>query len=202
MVNTGWFQDRLRDLGKTQRGLAGALGLDSPAVSNMLRGRRGMSIDEAAAIASYLAVDIHKVFIEAGIPTAQIPSPKIKIFGFVGAGDQVIPIGEDGGNAPLEEIDAPPGYQNGCAVIVRGDSYSPRYLDGEVLAYRRDQADIGRLIGGEVICQLMDGRVLLKRLTRSSIPGRYTLLSLNPTTPPIADVELEWASKIDWHKPL
>ncbi len=114
----------------------------------------------------------------------------------------MIPFEEDGGNPPLEEIDAPPGYQNGCAVIVRGDSFSPRYLDGEVLAYRKDGADLKKLIGAEAICKLVDGRLLLKRLTRSSIPGRYTLLSINPTTPPIPDVELEWAAKIDWHKPL
>lgn len=201
VVNTVWFQNRLKDLGKTQRGLADALGIDSPAVSNLLKGKRGISIDEAAVMTAYLQVDVDTLFTHAGIPMGTAHRPMIKVMGYVGAGDQVIPFDEDGGNPPLEEIEAPPGYTDGCAVIVRGDSYSPRYYDTEILAYRRGGDDFGLLVGGEVICKLMDGRMLLKRMVRSQIPGRYTLLSLNPTAEPIADVEIEWAAKIDWHKP-
>lgn len=201
VVNKSWFQAKLRELGKTQRDLARALGIDAPAVTQLLNGNRGVSIDEAAVIANYLHLDIQTVLLQCGVPMVQNRGKTIKILGYVGAGDTVVPFEEDGGNPPLEEIEAPPGYQDGCAVIVRGDSYSPRYLDGEILAYRPNQADVGRLIGAEVVCKVIDGRMLLKRLAKGSIPGRYTLLSLSPTSPPILDVELEWAARVDWHKP-
>lgn len=53
-MDTKWFRDRLADKGLSQRGLARHMGLDSAAISLMLRGRRAMKITEAAEIASLL----------------------------------------------------------------------------------------------------------------------------------------------------
>ena len=49
------------------------------------------------------------------------------------------------------------------------------------------------------VCGLADGRVLVKALKRSQIPGHWTLLS--NTEPPIYDVLLEWAALVREMRP-
>lgn len=176
------------------------MGLDAPAVSNMLKGKRGMSIDEAAMIAVYLNVDIHNVLTHSGITVVSATSRRIRVVGYVTAGDQMVLKSENDPGDGIEDVEAPPGFF-GSAVIVRGDSFSPRFLDGEILAYRDEPGDPELLLGSEVIAHLTDGRTLLKRLGGGSTPGRYSLISLNPTVPAIVDAPLEWVAKIEWHKP-
>lgn len=65
-IDTRWFQDRLADKRLSQRQLAARLQLDPAAVSLMLRGRRKMSVAEAAEIASYLGVEVDEVLRHAG----------------------------------------------------------------------------------------------------------------------------------------
>ena len=49
------------------------------------------------------------------------------------------------------------------------------------------------------VCGLSDGRVLVKALKRSQIPGYWTLLS--NTEPPIYDVALDWAALVREMRP-
>lgn len=65
-VDTRWFQDRLADKRLSQRQLAARMNLDPAAVSLMLRGRRRMSVTEAAEIARYLGVEVDDVLRHAG----------------------------------------------------------------------------------------------------------------------------------------
>lgn len=51
-----WIRDGLRKSGKTQAGLARALGLAPPAVSRLLKGERQLKADEVPVIARYLGV--------------------------------------------------------------------------------------------------------------------------------------------------
>lgn len=200
-VDTGWFKARLRDLRKTQEGLAAHIGIDAPGTSNMLHGKRGMSIDEAALTADYLECDMYKVLKHAGIVLRLLPPPTIPVVGDASTGDLIVPR-QDTEAAAIERIEAPPGYEDGSAVIVRGDSFSPRFLNGEALAYRNKPQDPEELLGKEVIVQLRDGRLVLKRLALGSAPGRYSLLSINPTAPVMVDAPIDWVAKVDWHKTL
>lgn len=98
----------------------------------------------------------------------------------------------------FEWIESPLVY-DGLAVVIRGDHYSPRYLDGEVLAYHANAGDPEDVLGEEAFVGLVDGRIMLKRIVAGSRRGRYTLLSLNPRGDTMLDVQVVWAAPIDWH---
>ena len=51
---TDWIRDGLAKPGKTQRGLANALGLDPSAVSRLLTGGRQLRAAEIPMVAAYL----------------------------------------------------------------------------------------------------------------------------------------------------
>lgn len=52
-----WIGAGLRDAGRTQRGLARALGLDPATVNRILKGKRRLRIDEIEPAARYLGVE-------------------------------------------------------------------------------------------------------------------------------------------------
>ncbi|NKN36162.1 helix-turn-helix transcriptional regulator [Agrobacterium sp. a22-2] len=61
MIDSEWFYRELDSRGRSLRDMAKALGLDSSAVSRMLRGERKMSAEEQDRIADYLGVTLHEV---------------------------------------------------------------------------------------------------------------------------------------------
>lgn len=66
-INTKWFRTKLSDREMSQRELARRMGLDSAAVSLMLRGQRQMKLTEAAEIARLLGVPAEEVLANAGV---------------------------------------------------------------------------------------------------------------------------------------
>lgn len=66
-VNTQWFKDRLNERRLSQRGLAKLMGLDSSAISLMLRGRREMKMTEAAQLAALIGVPAEEVLANCGV---------------------------------------------------------------------------------------------------------------------------------------
>jgi len=60
-IDTQWFLKQLALSGKSQSGLARALGLDKSAVSRLLKGERKMSADEQDEIAAFLSVALNEV---------------------------------------------------------------------------------------------------------------------------------------------
>lgn len=86
-INTHWFREKLAEKQLSQRGLAKLMGLDSAAVSLMLRGKRQMRISEAAMIANFLGVSPEEVISHVG-PTTDTPSP-IPIIGTVNGGGKI-----------------------------------------------------------------------------------------------------------------
>lgn len=71
-MNTQWFQSRIKDIGKSQRGLALVLGIDPAQVTNLLKGRRRMQLPEAAAIAAFLNASVEDVLKQAGQVAASV----------------------------------------------------------------------------------------------------------------------------------
>lgn len=66
-VNTEWFRSKLQERRLSQRGLAKLMGLDSSAISLMLRGRREMKLAEAAQIAALIGVPAEEVLANVGV---------------------------------------------------------------------------------------------------------------------------------------
>lgn len=118
----------------------------------------------------------------------------VPLVGMVGAGAEVYPI-DDGG--ALEEIDPPPGIgPEAVAVMVRGDSMYPRYMDGDLLIYDR-HVPLAKADGQECVVRLRDGRTFVK-IVRAERDGLATLESWN--APPIRSAEVEWTALILWVK--
>lgn len=201
-IDKKWFQARIAALKSSQRALALALSLSPAAVTNILNGQRGVSIRESHEIAAFLKESVKEVSARLGVETE--PQETVPISGYIGADDAVIMYMESDIGSGLEEVPSPfPGYL-GTVVRVKGDSMSPRYLNGELIAYTEASGDPGALSargGREVVALLRDGRFVIKQLYRGDSPDRYTLLSVNRSVQPILNVALEWVAEIDWHKP-
>lgn len=100
---------------------------------------------------------------------------KLPLLGPVAAGQPINAAPEDG-----EEIELPydPGKAD-AALLVKGDSMTPRYLDGDVVLIRyQDDVDDGQIAA---IC--IDDTVTLKKVYH--IPNGVYLVSENPAHPPM-----------------
>lgn len=121
----------------------------------------------------------------------------LPLWGYAGAGERIHLF--DGDNPPpLEMIEAPPGLQNGAAVIVRGDSMMPRLRQGDVIFFEQEHMPPERLLNQECVVQLPGGTILVKQLSRGSRRNRYHLVSINPSVRVMEDEAVEWAAPIQW----
>ena len=186
-----WLQNALSESDISQselsRQLTSKLGksVDRAAVNKMLSGSRVISGEELKAIE---AITRHAVPSSIHIP----------LKGHVGAGQIVEPFDDDG---DLEYIQAPTGAVFGTvAVLVRGDSMYPAYDDGTILFYSKHLPP-ENLTNKRAIVKLSDGRIFVKIIRVGSSPNLWVLQSLNTQTADISDIEIEWASPIDWVKP-
>lgn len=169
IVDTRWFQDRLRDRQLSQRQLAARMKLDASAISLLLRGKREVKNAEAADIAQILGVPLNEVLAHFGI---EVPKVKDETVPLVGTLDEhgEIHARKVGGRVP-QPVDVP---VNLVAVRVE-DPASLMY--GWVYYYepRRDiQADcMDRLC----VVKLPGGNQLVRYLRRGFEMSAYNLVS-------------------------
>lgn len=172
-----WLQTGIDKTGINQSELARRMGLTPGKINLILHGKRRMQMSEATK-----ASDI----MDYPLPNENRIIP---VMGYVGAGAEVI---AESNNGALHEVEMgfpiPPDL---IGVIVRGDSMFPIFEDGDLVAYRGEPLTPEQAIGETCVCQLADGRILIKRVRRGSQPGLFTLTSAN--APDIEDVPLEWA---------
>ncbi len=158
-------------------------------------GIRGIPADRAATYARAFGVEAQWILYGRGGKGGRRPIP---VVGYVGAATQFFGFDDHAHGSGLDEIDAPPGVADGAvAVIVRGDSGYPAIRDGMVLIYWNKHDDPDALVGEDCFVRLKDGRTLVKILERGSELGLWTLASINASTPPIRDVEVDWVAPIE-----
>lgn len=115
---------------------------------------------------------------------------KVPLTGYVGAGAQVHAIGAQ----DLDYIDAPPGADDGdIAFELRGVSMPPFREGGYVLA--RPVPDVSGVLGRLAVVDLEDGTRWFKQVMPSAVPGRHTLVSLQPGAEPMLDVRIVAVAK-------
>lgn len=121
----------------------------------------------------------------------------VEITHMVGAGDEVFPIS---GDSAIGHVAAPPGYENGGAAGIKGDSQMPAFHDGDLLFYKEWEGPPSprRLPNRPVLLELGDGRSYLKTLLSGSKSGRFHLISINPAAPILKDVVVERIARIGW----
>ncbi|MEP4379777.1 MAG: S24 family peptidase [Alphaproteobacteria bacterium] len=198
-----WIRDGLTKPGKTQRGLAAALGVDPSAISRLLAGTRQLRAAELPVVAAYL---------ESGIPSGLTPesaaSAGIRTAAPVrpaGFGSRDLPVmgtavggsvGKSGGesdgmflmNGEIQDyVERPPslrGVASAYAVYVSDTSMVPRYFPGETLHVHPGRA----VVNGDdtfVVVQLRPDaegeppRALVKQFLRRTAETLY-LKQFNP----------------------
>ena len=143
-MDLDWIREGLHRPGKTQRGLAEALGVDASAISRLLNGTRQLKAAEIATVARYLDTDPPANLASAppvtpaATPLAYAPS--------VMHGPRDLPVvgtavaGKDGMflmNGQIHDyVERPPSLQGvagAYAVYVADQSMEPRYFAGETL---------------------------------------------------------------------
>jgi len=196
---TAWLRQGLSHAGRTQRGLALALGVDASAISRLLHGQRRLRAHEIPVAARYLGLAPTPLLpVDAaarnrpgakGLPPAGPPALELLGVAAGGAAD----IDDDlfllNDAAPIDRVRRPDGLlarPRAFALQVIGASMAPRYEPGDVITVDPEQVPA---IGGDVVVALRDptaeapdrvGRcLLLKRLIRLT-PRQVQLEQFNP----------------------
>jgi transcriptional regulator with XRE-family HTH domain len=118
---------------------------------------------------------------------------RVPIVGYVGAGAEMISYSE--GHGEFDMVEAPRGSsENTVAVEIRGDSLGEGFSGWLAFYDKVMSPPTENLIGRMCVVGLDDGRVLVKRLHKGQIPGRYNLHAV--VGPPIYDVTVTWAAKV------
>lgn len=192
----GNLQRARKAAGLSQEKLATAAQVGSKGyISDLERGNRPIPPGKTLELlAKALDLSISDL---VGAPSTE-RATTIPIVGYVGAASEFFGCDDHAKGAGLDEIDAPPGVPDGAvAVIVRGDSGYPAIRDGMILVYWNCMTDPRSIEGEDCFVRLEDGRTLVKILERGTEAGRWTLVSINASTPPIRDVKVEWAAPIE-----
>ncbi|HEV2552738.1 MAG TPA: hypothetical protein VGV17_03125 [Bosea sp. (in: a-proteobacteria)] len=113
----------------------------------------------------------------------------IPIMGSVGAGATVQQIGDTAGHDAVGEVELPDAAGLG-ALIVRGESQWPKWIDGDVIIYGREPRRPGDEVNRYCIVETVEGERMIKMLRRSPKPGLWILESHNA---PPQEVELQSA---------
>lgn len=131
-MSVEWIREGLKKPGKSQAGLARALGRDPAAVSRLLNDGRGLKASEIEIVKQYLG--------ESGKPTS--PQPRRPVTNVSDDMLEVRGMAEGGpdGWAPfngetvqfIRRPDNLLGVPNAYAVFVSGSSMAPRYRSGEL----------------------------------------------------------------------
>lgn len=191
------WKNRLRQAletrGLTMKAASKMAGQGETFVRDILERDRVPSIEKFSALAQALGTTAAELLEGPGDGQRSIP-----LIGHVGEGQALHMAADD---APSGFVEAPPGVsaEATVAVEVRSESMYPLLDRGDVIYYEKRGSPPERLIGRLCVVRLADGRMVVKRLRRGSARGLYTLDSLNG--PPIEDVTVDWAARIDWMRP-
>jgi transcriptional regulator with XRE-family HTH domain len=125
--------------------------------------------------------------------------PGVPLIGFVGAATEINLFGN--GQGPFDYVEMPPNAtENTVAVEVRGDSMSGSADDRYLLYYNNVQEPpTEALLGKLCVIALSDDRMLVKKLQRGRLAGRFDLYSTIGA--PMLDQQVLWAAQIEWIRP-
>jgi phage repressor protein C with HTH and peptisase S24 domain len=168
MDDLDWIRDGLRKPGKTQKGLAEALGIDASQVTRLLKGERQLKVAELPRIAGYLEEPTpflrERPVTSAGHRKhAAQGEPDLQILGNARGGSDGFFLDNGAVHGytprPLDLVGIPEAY----AVYMVGDSMTPAIKHGW-LCYVNPLKPPAP--GDDVVVQLSDGQGFIKELVR------------------------------------
>ena len=171
------FAERMRQTmflkGIRQAELVDKTGIDKGSLSSYVNGRYMPNADKIAKIATALGVSVNFLLGKEEIPIAKFTLPQfhdVPVLGSVAAGTPIL--------AQEDVIGTVMTDKNVFALKVKGDSMSPRIMDGDIVLVRQqDAAEDGDLVIAEI-----DGEATCKVLKRSH--GSVMLVPFNAAFAP------------------
>lgn len=189
-IDGAWFHNQLDGRGQSLRALARHLGKDASAVSRTFSGKRRMTMEEAAEIASFLGVSVTEVMHHAGITgRAGTPGygerlgPKILLSATIGEDGEVRSLAEPQPlpQAVLDKAQLAIGAGRNRAIIiaaqVRASSGPLSIWDDAVLFFAPTDSIEPGAIGALSICGLKGGKQILAKLDRARKTGEARVVS-------------------------
>lgn len=184
----------------TVRGRNG-LKIAQPQISRWIKGQdpERENYDRIISVAEELGVisDVRSEDVAAS--TEPAPAPRVKIKGYVGAGDKAhfYAVADD----DYEEVEAPFGANDQTiALQIKGKSWGPA-MDSWLVFYDDVRSPVTTdLLGEACVVGLADDRILLK-VIRSNGRGGFDLHPNSTTEDVIRDAQIEWAAKVVGMRP-
>lgn len=194
-INKEWFQDRLKSIKLSQRGLAKKIGIDAAAVSYMFKGTRRMTMDDAKKIADVLLVPVTEVMRQAGIEVMD-DMRKVPIAGYIGNAGIVTLLP----NGTHDYVTAPADTPSGTFALQVRMVNSMR--DGWLCFIAGTQLPPKDCMDKLCIVALKDGRMLCAVIKRGYKRDLYNLILIYDTTANIIEnAEVTWATRVLWIQP-
>jgi transcriptional regulator with XRE-family HTH domain len=188
-MDTDWFQNRLRDREISQRRLAEMLGLGPSAVSLMLRGKRKMTMTEAADMSRLLGIPVNDVMAHAGIRPGQ-PKQSVPLFGIMDKEGEIHTI--KGGKRIACALEMP---DTALAVQVQDSEF---IADGMTFFYEPRAGIDAESVGRFCVIELATGQRHIRFLKPGRERGLYNLVGWFSVS--IENVKVKTASPILWIK--
>lgn len=169
--------------GWTHEQAAEMMGVSRGQFIKLERGERRLTTDYISMAAkAFNVLEIDIISDKATVP----------LIGYVGAGAHAYFYDAQG---PFEEVPMPEnGNEKTVAVEARGNSLGSFFNNWLIYYDELRHPPTPDMIGALCVVQLIDDRVLVKKLMRGTEPDLYHLLS--QTEDPIEDVELVWAARV------
>lgn len=195
-VMTGTLADKIKairlSLGLNQEDFAERLGT---AQSTVVRWEKG-SVPQGDKLHLISLLGNTTVERLLNLDELAIPSDELPVVGYVGAGAQVYPFDDYPHGGGMDTVERPSFIEGrAVAVEVRGDSLFPVAENGWRLVYTGEQGLVETdILNRLCVVQVLDGPMLVKRVTRGTMPGHFHLVSTN--APTIEDARIEWAAPV------
>ncbi|QXX74263.1 helix-turn-helix domain-containing protein [Methylovirgula sp. HY1] len=174
----------------TLEALAERAGISTTYLWRIENGERNLSLKNLKKLASALSIQ------QKELVPGEVKG--VPLVGFVGAGAETHRF--DDGQGPFDEVEAPDGATDKTvAVEIRGESLGVLF-DRWLVFYDDVRRPVTTdLIGVLCVVGLADGHVLIKKIEKGQLKGRFTLRS--NIEPPIYDAEIIWAARVKQMRP-
>lgn len=193
VIDTKWFQSRLAERDLSQRALAKLMGLDPAAVSLLLRGKRKITMAEAAQLAALLDVPPSDMLERFGITPPG--ASRVKLVGFVN-GQSEVQFSPKGTHSLVD----PPGLcpPETIAVQVRTAGTALERMDGQLWFIDHTKTNPAQHINSWCIVARKDGKAMVCMIRRGYQRGTYNLTGLGGKVE--ENQEVAWSSPVIWAK--
>ncbi|MBC6444603.1 MAG: helix-turn-helix transcriptional regulator [Alphaproteobacteria bacterium GM202ARS2] len=178
----------IKDRGLTAVGLSEKVGLNRGYVSDLVNRQAYPTLINSYRIAAALGVSLDEFYHGTGYFAPR----NLTIMGTLTHGGQVIPVPDN-----EQRTAATPAFGPDVTTLLV-DVATLRHDVGDMLiGTKTDGANIGNLISRECIIQLLTGACVVGILTRGTEPNRFSVRFFDPTQPPIENVAVDWAARIE-----